>query len=89
MNDEGLLDNNDSKGRKKPVTVVNGTRITVAFPFSQIKLQESAEETKELVAIVADLAQVVSSVCPGSDSESLQQRAMALLARLGGGSSPA
>lgn len=36
------------------MTVVNGTRVTVAFPFSQIKLQEPAEETKELVAIVAD-----------------------------------
>ena len=37
----------DSHGRQKPVRVVKaGTRVTVAFPFSQIKLQEPAGEIK-------------------------------------------
>ena len=88
MNDQ-RSENGDSQARKKPVTVVNGTRITVAFPFSQIKLQEPAEETKELVAIVADLAEVVTALSPGSGTEALRQRAVALLARLSGSPSPA
>jgi len=74
----------DSKDRKKPVTVVNSTRITVAFPFSQIKLQEPAEETMELVAIVEDLTEVVATLSPGAATETLRQRVLALRARLNG-----
>ena len=81
-------ENGDPQGRKKPVSVVSGTRVTVAFPFSQIKLQEPAEETEELVAIVADLAEAVTALSPGSDSEALRQRAVALLARVSGAPSP-
>jgi len=79
----------DPEGGKKPVTVVNGTRITVAFPFSQVKLQEPAEETKELVAIVADLAETLAALVPGGETEALRHRAAALLARVGAGSAPA
>jgi len=78
----------DSHGRQKPVRVVSGTRVTVAFAFSQIKLQEPAEEIKELVAIVVGLAEVVTALSPSSETEALRQRAVAVLARLSGAPPP-
>jgi len=61
---------------KSPATVVNGTRVTVAFPFSKIALEEPTDELRDLALLVADLVDEVGNAA-------LRARADELRARLG------
>lgn len=70
MVDEGQ----NGTGRRAPATVVNGTRVTVAFPFSSIKLEESSAELRALAELVADLADVVAATT-GADLDDVRRRA--------------
>ena len=49
--------------------------MTVAFPFSSIKLHEPDERVVELAALVAALAERLSEVAPGDDTAQLVERA--------------
>jgi hypothetical protein len=56
------------------------TRVTIAFPFSSIKLREPDERVIELAEVVAALAQRLSELAPGDDTAELVERARAGLA---------
>jgi hypothetical protein len=56
------------------------TRVTIAFPFSSIKLREPDERVIELAALVAELAERLSELAPGDDTAQLVERARAGLA---------
>lgn len=43
------------------------TRVTIAFPFSSIKLREPDERVIELAEVVAALAERVAALAPGDD----------------------
>jgi hypothetical protein len=53
------------------------TRVTIAFPFSSIKLHEPDERVIELAALVAELAERLSELAPGDDTAQLVERARA------------
>jgi hypothetical protein len=54
------------------------SRVNVAFPFSQIKLQEPSKEMVELAALVHDMVAAMSEWVPEDRLEELRQRAQAL-----------
>ena len=73
-----------SPGRKAPATVVNGTRVTVAFPFSHIQQTEPGAELQELAELVVELADAVATSLDDETAESLGARARALRDKLAG-----
>jgi hypothetical protein len=76
-NDKG----NDGK-KKPPAHVVNGTRVTVAFPFSKITAPEPSDDVRDLAEVVADLAEVLAQVRDEDTTAELRDRAAALRDRL-------
>jgi hypothetical protein len=58
------------------------TRVTIAWPFSQIKLQESSAELEELAGLVADVISALSDFVPEDRLKPLRDRAEALRAKL-------
>ena len=53
------------------------TRVTIAFPFSSIKLREPDERVIELAEVVVALAERLAQLAPGDDSAELVERARA------------
>jgi hypothetical protein len=51
------------------------SRVNVAFPFSQIKLQEPSKELSELADLVLDLVELMQEWVPEDRMEELQARA--------------
>jgi len=76
----------DSQGnekRKAAASVVNGTRVTVAFPFSRIALHEPSDDLRDLVLLLADLATAFADSTGTHEAEDLRTRAVELRQRLG------
>ncbi|HVT41878.1 MAG TPA: hypothetical protein VHD39_02755 [Acidimicrobiales bacterium] len=69
----------DARGRD-PVRTISApsSRVNVAFPFSQIKLQEPSKELSELAALVFDLVEMMREWVPEDRMEELQARAEVL-----------
>ena len=73
-----------SKSSHGAGVVNNGTRVTVAFPFSNIVNKEPTEQLRELAAIVGELARQNAARSSAGEAEAaLMRRAEALLAELG------
>jgi hypothetical protein len=68
--------------RKGPESVASTTRVNVAFPFSQIKVQEPSRQLVELTALVVELAEMVAEAVPGPRAQRLQRRAHDLAGQL-------
>jgi hypothetical protein len=75
-------DSHSDEKRKAAATVVNGTRVTVAFPFSRIALHEPSDDLRDLAVLVADLADVVADSTATEVAEDLRIRAVDLRQRL-------
>ena len=58
------------------------TRVNVAFPFSQIKVQQPSEDLVALAALVRDLADALAEIAPESKARELADQARALALRL-------
>jgi hypothetical protein len=54
------------------------SRVNVAFPFSQIRLQEPSKELSELAALVVDLVVTMAEWVPEDRLEELRARAQAV-----------
>jgi hypothetical protein len=61
-----------------PRVVAPSSRVNVAFPFSQIKLQEPSKELAELAALVLDLVGAMAEWVPEDRLEDLRARAQVL-----------
>jgi hypothetical protein len=70
--------------RRVPATFVNGTRVTIAFPFSQIKIEEPPQELRVLAHLVSDLAEAVAALAGNEETAALRRRAGELAAALDG-----
>jgi hypothetical protein len=68
--------------KKAPERVTSTTKVNVAFPFSQVKIQEPSEHLVALTELVADLAGLVAEAAPGQEAERLKQRARDLAGKL-------
>lgn len=64
--------------RKSPATVVNGTRVTVAFPFSKVVSREPSDDLRAVAMLVAELGEVVADLAEGEVTADLRRRAAAL-----------
>ena len=67
------------EARRAPRGVVApSSRVNVAFPFSQIKLEEPSKELAELAALVFDLVGTMAEWVPEDRLEELRARAQVL-----------
>jgi hypothetical protein len=71
-----------SETKATPNAEVVTTKVNVAFPFSQIKVQEPSDELVELATLVRELADVLADIAPESKAPDLATRARALATRL-------
>lgn len=65
--------------KKAPQYNAPSSRVTIAFPFSQIKVAESDERVSALAALVVELAERYAELAPSEDADSLIERAQAAL----------
>jgi hypothetical protein len=63
--------------------ITEAPRVTIAFPFSQIRTTQPTEQVRELAAVVAALAEHVAKLTPSPEADALAERAGTLLAQLG------
>jgi hypothetical protein len=71
-----------SEAKPTPNAEVVTTKVNVAFPFSQIKVQEPSEELAELAVLFCELADLVADIAPDSKAPELAKRAQVLATRL-------
>jgi hypothetical protein len=71
-----------AKPGEAPRVVAPSSRVNVAFPFSQIKLEEPSKELAELAALLYDLVGTMSEWVPEDRLEDLQARAQVLRDKL-------
>jgi len=57
-------------------------RVSVAFPFSHLHIEESSKELLELASITAHLASLVEAVAPSPEAAEARASADALAAKL-------
>jgi hypothetical protein len=67
-----------AKHGETPPLVAPSNRVNVAFPFSQIRLEEPSKELAELAALVFDLVGAMADWIPEDRLEDLQARALVL-----------
>jgi hypothetical protein len=67
--------------RKAPERVTSATKVTVAFPFSQVRIEEPSEDVIALTKLVEDLAQCIADCTPSTKANELLRRAHELAAR--------
>jgi hypothetical protein len=72
------LNGADAKSETAPRVVAPSSRVNVAFPFSQIKLEEPSKELAELASLVFDLVAAMAEWVPEDRLEELQSRAQTL-----------
>ncbi len=75
------LEANGGSGKKRdgaPGVVAPSSRVNVAFPFSQIKLQEPSRELTDLAAVVVDLVAAMAEWVPEERLEDLRNRAVSI-----------
>jgi hypothetical protein len=63
---------------KPPAVHAPSNRVNIAFPFSEIKLEEPSKELAELAALVFDLVGTMAEWVPEDSLEDLRARALAL-----------
>jgi hypothetical protein len=74
--------NNDGvKKKRAPDGDFVTTRVNVAFPFSQIKVQQPSEDVAALAMLVKELTDLVGEIAPGPKAKDLRQRAEVLATR--------
>jgi hypothetical protein len=67
-----------AKPREAPGVVAPSSRVNVAFPFSQIRLEEPSKELAELAALIFDLVGAMAEWVPEDRLEELLERAQVL-----------
>jgi len=81
--DKGQSHHPETNGMVAPTEQTKGinapsSRLNIAFPFSQIKLQEPSKELVELASLVLDLVAAMSEWVPEDRLEELRSRAESL-----------
>ena len=71
-----------SKAKSDPSGETVTTRVNVAFPFSQIKIQEPTEDLVALATLVREMTDLLTEVAPGAKAREIKARAQALVTRL-------
>jgi hypothetical protein len=67
-----------AKPAKPPAVHAPSNRVNIAFPFSEIKLEEPSKELAELASLVFDLVGTMAEWVPEDRLEELRARALTL-----------
>ena len=67
-----------TKPAKPPAVHAPSNRVNIAFPFSEIKLEEPSKELAELASLVFDLIGTMAEWVPEDRLEELRARALTL-----------
>jgi hypothetical protein len=68
-----------AENNKAPQYNAPSSRVTIAFPFSGIKIGESDERVSAIAALVVELAERYAKLSPGAEADELVERAQAVL----------
>ena len=66
--------------RQHPDRITSSTKVTVAFPFSRVKIEEPSENLVALTGLVQELAQLLAESAPSTKADELLRRACDLAA---------
>jgi hypothetical protein len=66
--------------RQPPERITSSTKVTVAFPFSRVKIEEPSENMVALTGLVQELAQLLAESAPSTKADELLRRACDLAA---------
>ena len=68
----------------KPKSMVSApsSKVTIAFPFSAINMQEPSDTLRELAAIVVELTERLAKLDPSIETDALRDRATALITKV-------
>lgn len=72
----------DLVSRRGPARVDSSTRVNVALPFSQFKIQEPSDHLVALTALVEELADLVAGAAPSPQAKALRRRAHELASQV-------
>ena len=72
----------DPDPQPRPTVSAPSSRVTIAFPFSSVKLADASDDVRKLAAIVAALSERVAALEPSAENEALVQQARELLTHL-------
>jgi hypothetical protein len=72
----------DQASKRVPARVNSNTRVNVALPFSQFKIQEPSDHLVALTALVEELADLVAGEAPGPEADALRNRAHELASQV-------
>ena len=75
-------DKDKGKAQETPEVHTANTHVTIAWPFSQIKLQEASAELGELADLLSELVEALAGLVPEDRLGSLRERAEELRTRL-------
>jgi hypothetical protein len=65
----------ETKPGESSRVIAPSSRVNIAFPFSQIRLEEPSRELTELAALVVDLVETMAEWVPEDRFEELRTRA--------------
>ena len=72
----------NDKPKKPQISAPTSNRITVAFPFSNIKIQEPTEQVRALAELILEVSERLAKVDPSVETDMLVQRAQTIAAQL-------
>ena len=73
----------NDKPKRPQITAPTSNRVTVAFPFSNIKIQEPTEQIRALADIVAELTERLAKLDPSAETDALVERARGITSQFG------
>ena len=67
---------------KVPKVNAPTSKVTIAFPFASIRMDDPSDELRELAAIVAELAEEVAKLRPSERNDELVTRVQGVITKL-------
>jgi hypothetical protein len=67
---------------KVPKVNAPTSKVTIAFPFASIRMDDPSDELRELAAIVAELAEEVAKLRPSERTDELVSRVHGVITKL-------
>lgn len=66
----------------RPTVSAPSSRVTIAFPFSTVKVSDASDDVRKLAGIVVALSERVAALEPSAENEAIVRQARELVTRL-------
>jgi hypothetical protein len=73
---------NEAEPRERATVSATTSKVTIAFPFSQIRTHETSAELRDLTRIVVEIADRLAKLHPSAEIDQLADNARALFTKL-------